>query len=146
FADTGASIPVGEAPATAKAVCRATQTALQAGIQVARHGNRLSDLQRVIGQTARRAGFSVIQNLSGHGIGRHLHEAPRHVPDNSRQDRRPFQRGMVLTLEPFLSTGATHAQEAGDGWTLVTRPGHWTAQFEHTIIVTDGKPIIVTQQ
>jgi methionyl aminopeptidase len=87
----------------------------------------------------------VIQNLAGHGIGRHLHEAPDHVPDYSRpKDRRRFQPGMVLTLEPFLSTGPRFARQSQDGWTLVTEPGHFTAQYEHTLIITESHPIVLT--
>ena len=146
FADTGASVPVGNTPAVAKRLCAATQEALQSCLHVARAGNKMAELQRVIQQTAQRNRFSVIQNLAGHGIGRHLHESPSHVPDNSKgKDRRRFQPGMVLTIEPFLSTGPTYAKDTGDGWTLVTAPGYWNAQFEHTLIITDGEPIVLTQ-
>ena len=81
-----------------------------------------------------------------HGIGRHLHEKPEHIPDHGRsKDRRRFERGMVLTLEPFLSTGASYVATADDGWTLLTPPGSWTAQYEHTVVITDRAPVVLTQ-
>lgn len=145
FADTGASIPFGHVPPVAHKLCQASKLALREAIKVARAGNRMDEVQKAVDKVARRNGFSVITNLAGHGIGRHLHEAPEHVPDYTRKkDRRRFTRGMVLTLEPFLSTGPTMADDTADGWTLVTPPGNLTAQYEHTIIVTDREPLIVT--
>jgi methionyl aminopeptidase len=144
-ADTGASIPLGVVPPVAQRLCKATQEALQAALGAARAGNRMADLQTAIERIARRHGFAIIRNLSGHGVGRHIHEAPGHVPDYARKkDRRRFEKGMVLTLEPFLSTGPTYAQTMSDGWTLATEPGHLAAQYEHTVVITDAAPIIVT--
>lgn len=145
FADSGASIPFGDVPPVARKLCKACQQALREAIKATRAGKRMDVVQKAIDKVARRNGFSVIQNLSGHGIGRHLHEAPEHIPDYTRQkDRRRFTRGMVLTLEPFLSTGPTYADDMADGWTLVTAKGNLTAQYEHTIVVTDAQPIILT--
>jgi len=144
-ADTGASFPVGEASPLIHALCAATQEALRASIAVAKAGNRMAEVQEAIDGVAQKHGFTVIRNLSGHGIGRHLHEAPNHVPDFARgKDQRRFQKGSVLTIEPFLSTGPRIAQETSDGWTLVTKPGHFTAQYEHTLIITDGEALIIT--
>ncbi|MBX3011805.1 MAG: type I methionyl aminopeptidase [Caldilineaceae bacterium] len=145
-ADTGASQPVGAVRPQLQALCTATEAALQAAIQVAQAGNQMADVQEAFDRVARKHGFTVIRNLAGHGVGRHIHEAPEHVPDYSRgKDRRRFQKGSVLTLEPFLSTGPHFAQETSDGWTLVTRPGAFTAQYEHTLIITEHEPIIVTR-
>ncbi|MEM7132195.1 MAG: type I methionyl aminopeptidase [Chloroflexota bacterium] len=145
-ADTGASIPFGKVPPIVPKLCKATQEALQEAMNAAKAGKRMVDVQKVIDKVAQKRGFTVIRNLSGHGIGRKLHEAPGHVPDYSRKkDRRRFTKGMVLTLEPFLSTGPQHATETSDGWTLVTESGNYTAQYEHTIVVTDSKPIILTE-
>lgn len=144
-ADTGFSLPVGEVPPVVHALCAATQEALHASIAVAKAGNRMSEVQEAIDRVALKHGFSVIRNLAGHGIGRHLHEAPNHVPDFARgKDQRRFQKGSVLTIEPFLSTGPRIAQETSDGWTLVTKPGNFTAQYEHTLIITDNEPLIIT--
>ncbi len=145
FADTGASVPFGAVAPVAKRLCMATQEALQQALKIAKVGHKMADLQKAISRVADRHGFSVIQNLTGHGIGRHLHEQPRHVPDNSHEkDRRRFQKGTVLTLEPFLSTGPRYAKALSDGWTLATAAGNFTAQYEHTIIITEAEPIILT--
>ncbi|MEZ4868100.1 MAG: type I methionyl aminopeptidase [Caldilineaceae bacterium] len=145
-ADTGASIPVGAVSPTAEKLCAAAQAALRAALKMAKAGNRMADMQQAIEKVARKEGFTVIENLCGHGVGRHIHEAPEYVPDYTRsKDRRRLQKGMVLTLEPFLSTGAHMAVEQGDGWTLATQPGQLTAQYEHTIIITERDPIIITK-
>lgn len=144
-ADTGASIPVGNVTPEAKRLCEATQEALRAALAVARAGNRMGDVQQAIDKVARKHRFSVIQNLAGHGVGRHIHEAPEFVPDYTRKkDRRRFQKGMVLTLEPFLSTGGRIAEELGDGWTLSLKPGQLSAQYEHTLVITEREPILIT--
>lgn len=145
-ADTGASIPVGAVSPMAANLCAAAQAALRAALQVAKAGNRMVDVQQAIERVARKHGFTVIENLAGHGVGRHIHEAPEHVPDYTRRkDRRRFQKGMVLTLEPFLATGARVVEEQADGWTLATKVGQLVAQYEHTLIITEGKPILVTE-
>ena len=144
-ADTGASFPIGPVPPMLHALCAATKEALDAALAVAKAGNRLGDVQEAIDRVAQKHGFSVIRNLAGHGIGRHLHEAPNHVPDFARgRDQRRFQKGSVLTIEPFLSTGPRLAQETADGWTLVIARGHWAAQYEHTLVITDSEPLILT--
>jgi methionyl aminopeptidase len=144
-ADTGASIPLGAVSPVAHRLCKATQEALRAALGVARAGARMADLQTAIEQVAKRHGFAIIRNLSGHGVGRHIHEQPAHIPDYGRKkDRRRFEKGMVLTLEPFFSTGPTYAQTMPDGWTLATEKGHLAAQYEHTVVITNGAPIVLT--
>lgn len=144
-ADTGASFPIGEVTPEAKRLCRATQDALRAALSVARAGNRMGEVQQAVDKVARKNRFSVIENLAGHGVGRHIHEAPEFVPDYTRKkDRRRFQKGMVLTLEPFLSTGGRVAKERDDGWTLALQPGQLAAQYEHTIVITEREPILIT--
>lgn len=145
-ADTGASIPLGSVSAVAESLCEATRQALQDAVQTARAGRPMADLQQAITDVARRSGFAIIRNLAGHGVGRHIHESPSAVPDYSRRvDRRRFEKGMVLAIEPFLSTGAQVVHSAGDGWTLRMARGQRAAQYEHTIVVTEAEPIIVTQ-
>ena len=85
----------------------------------------------------------MIENLNGHGTGRDLWEPPSVPGIEDRRDRTRLWEGLVLAIEPFLSTGATWADEAADGWTLCT-PGHLSAQFEHTVVVTAGRPIVLT--
>jgi len=144
-ADTGASFPVGEVAPVARQLCSAAQEALHAALAVAKAGNRMEEVTKAIEKVARQHRFSIIENLSGHGVGRHIHEAPEFVPDYTRKkDRRRFQKGMVITLEPFLSTGGRTAEEQPDGWTLALKPGQLSAQYEHTIVITEREPILIT--
>jgi methionyl aminopeptidase len=144
-ADTGASFPIGEVSPVAQALCTAAQQALRAALAAAKAGNRMEEVTQAIEKVARKHRFSIIENLAGHGVGRHIHEAPEFVPDYTRKkDRRRFQKGMVITLEPFLSTGGRTAEEQKDGWTLALKPGQLAAQYEHTIVITDREPILIT--
>ncbi len=144
-ADSGASFPVGTVSPLARRLCTATQEALHAALHVARAGRRMDEVRLAVEKVARKHRFTVIENLAGHGVGRHIHEAPEFVPDYTRKkDRRRFQQGMVLTLEPFLATGARVAEEQSDGWTLSTPPGGLVAQYEHTLVITDQEPILIT--
>ena len=145
FADTGGTFQVPPRTPEIDRLFRATRAALQAGMAVARHGVLLREIGRVIEDTALKRGFTVLENLGSHGVGRSLHEAPKFIasyPDP--RDRRVLEAGQVITLEPFLSTGATWADERGDGWTLGTRRSFFTAQFEHSLVITRGKPIVLT--
>jgi len=92
-----------------------------------------------------RYGLRVIENLCSHGVGRSLHEEPGQIPGYyDRTDRRVLKEGMVITIEPFLSTRSRIVNEADDGWTLKGVPGNLSAQYEHTMIITRGAPMIVT--
>ncbi|MCH6256157.1 type I methionyl aminopeptidase [Puniceicoccaceae bacterium K14] len=145
FADTGYTRPVGRAHPITHRLCAASQEALAEALKCVKAGSPISSVEHAIRKVARKRGFSVIENLAGHGVGRHIHEEPNYVPDfGNRKDKRRFKKNCVLTIEPFLSTGPRHAYNTSDGWTLVTPKGNYTAQFEHTIIVTDGDPIILT--
>ena len=144
WADTGASFPVGTVSAQASALLRATRLALEDGMSQARAGEPLRNIGRAVERRARQCGFKVIRNLCGHGVGRNIHEHPS-VPNTfDRQNRTVLRAGLVITIEPFLTTGATMAVEDGDGWTLRSSDGSRGAQFEHTLIVTGGRPIVVT--
>ena len=143
WADTGASAAVGQVSLVARKLLDATRLANRDGIDAARAGQPLRHIGRAVQRRARRHGFSVIENLNGHGTGRNLWETPSVPSWEDHRDRTKLWEGLVLAIEPFLSTGATWADEADDGWTLVT-PGHLTAQFEHTVVVTNGKPLVLT--
>ncbi len=145
FADTGMSFVLGEAdPAQAK-IIDATRLARDAAIARIHHGQPFSLVGRMFEKIARASGLRVIRNLGSHGVGRSLHEPPEFIPPYlDRSEKRLFRRGMVLTIEPFLTNGDTWVQEASDGWTLRNRAGSRSAQFEHTIVVTDGAPLIMT--
>lgn len=143
WADTGASTAVGSVPLVAQQLLDATRLANRDALAAARAGQPLRHIGRAVQRRARRHRFSVVRNLCGHSTGRDLWEAPSVPGWEDHDDPTVLWEGLVLAIEPFLSTGATWADQADDGWTLRT-PGHLTAQFEHTIVVTHGKPLVLT--
>ena len=146
FADTGGTRVVGTATPLQKRLIEATRSALTAALHQARAGNPINRIGKAIEQTAKSHGFKTIKNLAGHGVGRSLHEEPVDIVSFfNPNDRRVLREGMVIAIEPFLSTQSTLAQDSGDGWTLITAKGNLSAQFEHTVIVTTDAPIIVTR-
>ncbi|MCC2673827.1 MAG: type methionyl aminopeptidase [Ramlibacter sp.] len=146
FADTGGTRVVPPSNAQKTRLCHATRTALQQAMKQARAGRPISGIGAAIEKTARQYGFKVIENLGSHGVGRALHEAPEHIAGYfDPSDKRLLEEGMVITIEPFLSTKTRVVTETDDGWTLVGAPGNLSAQYEHTMIITKGDPIVVTQ-
>ena len=144
WADTGASFPVGTVSTRANELLRATRLALEDGMSQARAGAPLRNIGRAVERRAKQCGFQVVRNLCGHGVGRNIHEEPS-VPNTfHREDRTVLRAGLVITIEPFLTMGATMAVEDADGWTLRSCDGSLGAQFEHTMIVTGRGPIVVT--
>lgn len=144
FADTGASFVVGQASPAQQRLLDATREARDTAIAQLRAGGRLNGIGRSIETVASRRGFRVIRNLGSHGVGRALHEAPGQIPGHYvAGDTRRLHEGLVITVEPFLSTHCSQVDEAGDGWSLSCRRGHG-AQFEHTVVVTSGAPIVLT--
>jgi methionyl aminopeptidase len=145
FADTGGTRVVPPSSAVKDRLCHATKAALRDAINEARPGNRINRIGGAIQRTAKRHGFKVIRNLAGHGIGRELHEEPQGIVGYAdHRDPRVLREGMVIAIEPFLSTKSTHVEEGPDGWTLMGAQGNLSAQYEHTVIVARGGPIIVT--
>jgi methionyl aminopeptidase len=145
FADTGGTRVVPPSTPAKTRLCWATRRALAAAMDSARAGAPLNAIGRAIQRTARAHRLQVIENLGSHGVGRALHEAPDHIPGyDEPRERRVLREGMVITIEPFLSTRSRAVVEADDGWTLVTAPGNLSAQYEHTMIITRGAPIVVT--
>lgn len=145
FADTGASMVLSKHIPEVEKMLGATRSALAKAVHSARAGQLLNIIGKTIQQEASHNGFNVIYDLTGHGIGRQLHEKPSaiynfHKPD----DRRMLNEGLVLAIEPFLTTGKGHVVEKKDGWSLQTIDKTIAAQFEHTIIVTRNEPIILT--
>jgi methionyl aminopeptidase len=126
-------------------LCHATREALTAAIGQVRAGRPINRIGRAVEGVARRYRFRVIRNLGGHGVGRSLHEDPDGILSwFDPSDRRVLREGMVIAVEPFLSTATTMVREAADGWTLLADRGSRSAQFEHTMIVTRGAPIVLT--
>lgn len=147
FADTGGTTIVPPTNPLKTRLCHATRTALEQAMQQARAGQPLNGIGAAIERTAKTYGFRIIENLGSHGVGRALHEAPEHIPGYfDSRDRRLLTEGMVITIEPFLSTKSRVVTETADGWTLVGARGNLSAQYEHTMIITKGEPIVVTLQ
>jgi methionyl aminopeptidase len=146
FADTGGTIVVPPVTKLKARLCYATQSALKHALAEARAGAPINRIGKAIQRTAKSHGFKTIKNLAGHGIGRSLHEEPEGIVSYfDRHDTRRLRFGQVIAIEPFLSTKSTSVTEAEDGWTLVGHPANLSAQYEHTIIVTRGAPIVATR-
>lgn len=145
FADTGGTRIVAPATPVKTKLCHATRAALSAAIRVSKAGQPINRIGRAIQRVAGAYQLRIIENLAGHGVGRAIHEEPEHILGfYDPLDRRVLREGMVIAIEPFLSTKSRTVTESDDGWTLVGAPGNLSAQYEHTIIVTRGMPIIVT--
>lgn len=146
FADTGGTVVVPPTTPQKTRLCHATRMALAEAMKQARAGQPISGIGAAIERTAKAYGFKVIENLASHGVGRALHEEPEHIPGYfDPADRRVLHEGMVITIEPFLSTKSRIVDEMADGWTLAGVRGNLSAQYEHTMIITKGAPIVVTQ-
>ena len=146
FADTGGTRVVPPTNSQKTRLCHATRMALEQAMKHARAGQPMHGIGAAIERTAKTYGFRVIENLCSHGVGRALHEAPGDIPGYfDPKDRRILKDGMVITIEPFLSTKSRVVKETSDGWTLVGVRGNLSAQYEHTMIITNGAPIVVTQ-
>lgn len=145
YADTGGTRIVPPENPLKTRLCHATRTALDQAMKQARAGRPINGIGAAIQRTAKTYGFRVIENLASHGVGRALHEEPEQIPGYfDPSDRRILKDGMVITIEPFLSTKSRVVTESADGWTLVGARGNLSAQYEHTMIITRGSPIIVT--
>lgn len=146
FADTGGTKVVSPATPEKTRLCDATRTALAEAMKEARAGQPINRIGAAIQRTAKSFGFRIIENLGSHGVGRALHEEPEHIlPYFDPRDRRLLKEGMVITIEPFLSTRSRVVTTKPDGWTLVGSRDNLSAQYEHTMIITRGEPIVVTQ-
>jgi len=145
FGDTGHTFIVGEVSAAKKHVVKTAQKALKYAITQVRAGVPLNVIGKAIETVARQNGCTVIRNLGSHGVGLGLHEEPFFIPPFfDEADNRMLHDGMVITIEPFISNGASEVKEASDGWTLFTPPQFATAQFEHTMVLTRTGAKILT--
>jgi methionyl aminopeptidase len=145
--DSAVTVIVGE-PGSAEAdkLVRVTEEALEAGILQIRPGGRLSDIGAAVEQVARGAGFEVVREYVGHGIGRNMHEDPQ-IPNYGRPGRGPVLKpGLVVAVEPMINAGGWETSLLPDGWTVVTEDGSLSAHFEHTIAVTeDGHEVLTAR-
>ena len=145
YADTGASLVVWKRDRNLEKLLDATKSTLAKALRVAKAGNPLNGIGRTVQAEATKRGYNVIYDLTGHGIGRRLHENPKEILNfHNPNDRRVLNDGLVLAIEPFLTTGIGRVVEEKDGWSLRTMDKAIAAQFEHTIVVTKNEPIILT--
>ncbi len=143
--DAAVTLPVGKVSEEAGRLMRVTEEALYAGIEMARPGNRLTDISHAIQVHAEQAGYSVVRAFVGHGVGKTLHEEPQ-VPNFGPPGKGPRLRpGMTLAIEPMVNEGSYHVVILDDGWTAKTRDGRLSAHFEHTVHITDNGPEILTK-
>jgi len=146
FGDAARTIAIGNVSDSARRLMRITRDALYAAIEQARIGNRISDIGRAVQHTAENAGYSVVTDFAGHGIGRKLHEEPQ-VPNYFRpgMPNPRLQEGMVLAIEPMINEGVAELEILDDGWTAVTADGKLSAHFEHSIAITAAGPEILSE-
>ncbi len=144
FADAAVTVPVGAVSPQARQLSDTTKRALEDGIAAVSVGGRLSDISYAVQRVVERAGFGVVRDFVGHGIGRALHEEPP-VPNFGAPNMGPRLRpGMVLAIEPMVTMGSSEVQTLSDGWTVVTKDRSLAAHFEHTVAITERGPEILT--
>jgi methionyl aminopeptidase len=144
YADTARTLPVGRIDAEAERLLRVTREALSAGIEQARAGNRVGDIGYAVQAVAEEAGFTVVRELVGHGVGRGPHEEPQ-VPNFGRPGKGvALKPGLVLAIEPMVNEGVAGVRTLADKWTVVTLDRRRSAHFEHTVAVTESGPRVLT--
>jgi methionyl aminopeptidase len=143
--DTAKTIPVGGCGVSAQRLLDVTEQSLYEGIAQARPGNRVVDISRAIQKYVEGHGYSVVREFVGHGVGRKVHEEPQ-VPNFVEPGKKTkgLQPGMTIAIEPMVNAGRPEVKMLKDGWTVVTADGQLSAHFEHTVLITEGEPEIMT--
>ncbi|MCZ4222065.1 type I methionyl aminopeptidase [Pedobacter rhodius] len=147
WSDNGGSFVLGEDLHNHNVLVNASKSILKKAIYGIKGGVRIAEIGRLIETEARKSGFRVIKNLTGHGVGRNLHEAPHEIAnfyDKYNQER--FRKNTTVAIETFISTASSIAETEEDGWTLTGNKGGYVAQHEHTILITGDKPVILTSE
>lgn len=146
WSDNGGSFVLGADINRHQKLVDASKQILYRAIQNIKGGVRISEIGHLIETEAKKRGYKVIKNLTGHGIGKSLHEEPSEIANfRDRANTARFRKNSVVAIETFISTTSTYAETLKDGWTMVGDKGGFMAQHEHTIVVTDGKPLILTE-
>lgn len=146
WADNGGSFVLGKDTNRHQKLVEASKQILHKAIFRIKSGVLISDIGFLIETEAKQRGYKVIKNLTGHGVGRSLHEAPSEIPNyRDRLNFKRFKKNSVIAVETFISTTSSYAETLRDGWTMVGDKGGFMAQHEHTIVVTDDKPLILTE-
>jgi methionyl aminopeptidase len=145
FSDAALTVPVGKISGRAQKLIKVTQEALAKGIDMAKPGNRISDISAAVQNYAEANGFSVVRDLCGHGVGRKVHEDPM-IPNFGKPGQGPLiQPGMVLAIEPMVNAGGFEVATLDDEWTVVTMDGSISAHFEHTVAITETGNLVLTR-
>jgi methionyl aminopeptidase len=145
YGDAAITVPVGDVSAEAMRLLNVTEAGLYDAIRQARAGNRLGDVSAAVQERVESAGFSVVRDFVGHGIGRSLHEDPQ-IPNYGIRGRGiELKPGMVLAIEPMVNAGGYEVRILPDGWTVVTKDGKLSAHFEHSVAITDNGPDILSR-
>jgi methionyl aminopeptidase len=144
MADAALTVPVGEVTEEREKLVACAERAFRKAMLVARAGFRVWEIGRVVEREVRRSGFSVIRDLTGHGIGRTIHEEPRVPNYPDAHANQVLTEGLVITVEPIIAAGSGRAFVAADGWTVVMADHRPSAHYEHTLVITKGAPILLT--
>jgi methionyl aminopeptidase len=144
IADAARTVIVGSGTDLSRRLAACAEAAFAAGAAVARAGSRVNEIGRAVEREVRRSGFSVIKGLTGHGVGRTIHEPPSVPNYYDAWQRDVLTEGLVVTIEPIITCGAAEAFEDPDGWTLRTTDGSLAAHHEHTLVITRGRPVLLT--
>jgi len=145
YGDSAITVTVGKVSPVAEQLMETTREALYKGISEAKVGNRLGDISYAVQAHVENAGFSVVRDFVGHGIGRNLHEDPQ-IPNFGVKGRGiELKSGMVFAIEPMVNEGTYKVKVLKDGWTVVTLDGKLSAHFEHTIAITENGPVILSK-
>lgn len=144
FADAAVSVSVGETAPAVQALAACAERAFHVALDQARPGVRVREIGRAVEKETKRSGFQVMRELCGHGVGRTIHEDPQVPNYYDANARTRLTEGLVITIEPIIAAGSGKGVLGGDGWTVRTADGSLSAHYEHTIVVTDGRPILLT--
>ncbi len=144
IADAAITIPIPPCSPKAVGLCRCARTAFEKAVAVARAGEPINCIGRAVEQEVTRKGFRVVSELTGHGVGRVIHEDPIVANTYNPLDSTPLTNGLVITIEPLIAENPARAVEDSDGWTMKTSNGSLSAHYEHTVVITDGRPILLT--
>ena len=144
FADAAVTVRVSEVSSTADALVRCAESAFRHAAKVARAGNRVYEIGRAVEREVRRCEFSVMKELCGHGVGRAIHEEPSVPNYYEPRCRSRLTNGLVITIEPIIAGGLGLGELQQDNWTIRTADRSLSAHYEHTIVITNGEPILLT--
>ena len=145
YSDSAVTVPIGQVPDVAKDLMKVTAASLYAGISASRAGNTLKDVARAVEQAVKPHGYGIVREFVGHGIGQRLHEDPQVANYEAGASSLKLRPGMTIAIEPMVNLGTHQVKVLDDRWTAVTVDGKLSAHFEHSIVVTDGEPEILTE-